>query len=97
MDEEKLCKKYIDDLIKKHRLFDQSILTKILVKHGYELGINCLNDLSKYYDYLEDGINYDAELMQRLKTEYGYTDEYNKKMIKEWDDLEGFLISKDMI
>jgi hypothetical protein len=89
-----LCNEFINDVIKKQRLFKQEDLTRILKKHNYEFSIDCLNDLSNYYDWLESRINHGAEFEHKIKDRYGHTKEYQDHMDGEWNDL-GMILKED--
>ena len=88
-----MCNTYIDELIKKHKLFEQHDLSCVLKKHGYEFSIECLNDLSDYYDKLESGINYDAIFYDKMK-EYGYSENYFKQIDQYWQEAEQSILQE---
>ena len=76
---EELCEIYISDIITKHEMFKQNELTNILKKYNYEFSINCLNDLSNYYDSLELHYN-DEEWLKEMEGKYG-------KNMADWSEL----------
>ena len=67
-----LCTKYIDDLIKKHKLYDSKTLSGLLKKYKYEYNHDMLMGLSNYYDYLE----YEVEEVPK-----------REPIDNDWDDL----------
>lgn len=65
-----LCTKYVDDLIKKHKLYDKGVLNSILKKHKNELSYSCLISLSNYYDYLEGLTDDNVDFLNYVESKY---------------------------
>ena len=81
-----IAEKYIELLRKMHG-FDENVLYTILKKHNHSLDDDCINDLSKYYDYLDSNSNRDELFMLRLKEKYGYDNAYWVDQDVQWGKL----------
>ena len=78
----------IVELLKKTEGFNIIIFNKIMSKHNNELNDDCITNLLKYYDYLDNNIDFDSKFMLMIKSKYGITKEYLNNQDKQWDDLE---------
>lgn len=93
MTPKEICTLYIDTLIKENQYYEPEKLNIILKKHNYELNIDCMTDLSLYYDFLDEMTDkhYDSVFNYRLEKEYGITKDYQEKIDNDWNELENDL------
>ena len=92
-----MCKTYIEQMIKPHKLYEQKKLFEILQKHSNVFSHALLHDLSIYYDKLDGQINDHADWMKRMLDVYKYTDEHFKDVDAAFDSLEAELEKDGLI
>jgi len=79
---DKMCDTWLD-MIRNNKHHEESIITKIFIKHGMNKNINACISLSNYYDHLTGIEENNEDFLLDISNKYGKID------YDDWSAVEG--------